>query len=807
MIQTPGTRFGRTGLRRDAIATLKHCPCGEATCCAVSVKGMERFWELRPRQPFTGLLCMAVLGILGAEWCPVSLGVIYGLLALASLGFAWRPCTVSCWVLTGTAFFALHSLRQQHGAATELSAAFLAGSRVVQARGIVWSDPELTPPGGITRARFTLKLVQLELDGRALPTDALIRVAWAGSVPAYGDQVSCTGAGENLAHPSNPGVFDFTADQHRRGIYTELRTRYAADCQVLEHGKGNRLMGLAIDARAWVKTQLERDLEDAPEIAALIESMVLGLSGETSADTKLLFQQTGTMHLFAVSGLNVAMVGALVWFLLKPFRIGRRAGVWVSIPILIGYAVVTGLSASCVRATVMGVLFLLAYLVDRRPIFHNSLSAAGFVILAWDSNQLFLTGFQFSFVLVLTIVLLAARFERWLAPLGCPDAFLPRSLFNWRQKLVQSAWNAISGTLAVTLAAWLGSLLFTAGYFHLFAPAALLANLIAVPIAFAILALGLLSIVSACLSPWASILFNNANWLAAKALLFFLKCCALIPGGHVYLQIPRLAPAPDCEVTVLALGSGGAAHLRSGGRDWLWDCGSAVGYAHVVLPYLRSRGVNSLDGLLLSHGDSQHLGGACAALSDFEPRQIVDSVLSDRSPARRAFHRQLAAQGRGKGLYQRGDVFEISRSVSVRVLFPAAGLKRGAADDKALVLMLECDGVRVLWMFDSGFITEQWLIENEPDMSCDILVKGQHQKDWSATPEFLARTHPQAVLCSGLGFGQDPQPLADWEARVSALGIVVFREDRCGAVQLEIDGRGWSLRGFLNAQTLRSRAR
>ena len=70
---------------------------------------------------------------------------------------------------------------------------------------------------------------------------------------------------------------------------------------------------------------LDRDLGDAPEISALIASMVLGLQGETPADAKQMFQRTGTMHLFAVSGLNVAMLATIAWFLLKPLRIGRSS--------------------------------------------------------------------------------------------------------------------------------------------------------------------------------------------------------------------------------------------------------------------------------------------------------------------------------------------------------------------------------------------------------------------------------------------------------------------------------------------------
>jgi hypothetical protein len=196
---------------------------------------------------------------------------------------------------------------------------------------------------------------------------------------------------------------------------------------------------------------------------------------------------------------------------------------------------------------------------------------------------------------------------------------------------------------------------------------------------------------------------------------------------------------------------GRVAHVRGGGRDWLFDCGNKVAYERLVLPYLRTRGVNRLDGLLLTHGDVQHLGGAATLLDDFRPRVIVDSVLRDRSSTRKQLHTELARRGLGKALVQRGDLLRLNPGTTARVLYPPAGLARATADDKALVVQLETAGVRVLFLSDSGFATEQWLLENEPDLRSDIVITGQHARDLSGTLDFLARVHPRAVVCSARG--------------------------------------------------------
>jgi competence protein ComEC len=281
--------------------------------------------------------------------------------------------------------------------------------------------------------------------------------------------------------------------------------------------------------------------------------------------------------------------------------------------------------------------------------------------------------------------------------------------------------------------------------------------------------------------------------------------CALIPGGNFYVEAPRLARAPACEIVVFDLESGGAAHVRSGDRDWLLDCGSSFRYKSTVLPYLRSRGVNQLDALLVTHGDTQHMGGALGALDDFQPRQIIDSTLLDRSPTRRALHLELARRNVGKTFARRGDSFVISPEATLQVLYPPAGQQRSAADDKALVLRLESSGIRVLFMSDSGFSTEQWLLNNESDMRADLLVKGQHAKDLSGTPDFIAHVQPQVIISAGVTFGADS--LDQWAQDVGARGITLFRQDRAGAVQITIRDGAFAVEGFLDHQTFRSRAR
>src|SRR6185436_18126032 len=101
----------------------------------------------------------------------------------------------------------------------------------------------------------------------------------------------------------------------------------------------------------------------------------------------------------------------------------RRVALCVVIPLLGVYALVSGLSASCVRAAIMAALVLVGQLFERRAVVYNSLAASAVFILLLDTNELYSPGFQFSFTLVIIIICLGSRIQRRLEPFAKPDAF------------------------------------------------------------------------------------------------------------------------------------------------------------------------------------------------------------------------------------------------------------------------------------------------------------------------------------------------------------------------------------------------
>jgi competence protein ComEC len=759
-----------------------------------------------PRQPFVGLALMAAVGIIAAELVPVgptaliSAAVVLGIYILSAV---WWPRLPLTYLIVAAGFFLLHKFATMNTVGQQVAAQLGERPRVVTVAGCVISEPKIAPSGFAT---FLLKLKSIELEGKNESTYTVWQIRWKGAAE-FGDELKLFGTAEPIAPPRNPGEFDMRAYLARHDIRRMLFVRYSEDGTVIRHGSGNPVLRAAQTSRTWMQNALCRGLDDAPEAKSFISGIVLGIRHETPDDIEEPFQQTGTIHLFAVAGLHVGIVAALLWVLAAIARLSRKRAAAFIIPSLFFYAAVTGLHIPALRAAVMASILVGSYFFERRVFLPNSLAAAAFFILCWNTNELFSTGFQLSFAVVGAIVLLADPFFRLFQRRAAPDPFLPQSLVRGPRRWMHSSYEWLCGGASVSLTAWIGSLPLILWYFHLVTPISLLANLVVVPIAFFVLAVALLSLMATPLLPWVSLVFNNANWTLATLVIRIVHLFAQIPGGHFYVGEPDW-DGRSAKMTVLDLGVGAAVHVRVNGHDWLIDCGSERSYDRVVRQYLHWAGVNRLTGLVLTHGDSQHIGGVTQLLSDFPRVRVIDNPAPDRSLIHRRLSRivsGLEGRGRKPDELAAGDNFHLSREVIAHVLFPPRGFAGATADDQALVIRLStAPSTFVLFMSDNGEETERALLSNGSNLQSDILVKGQHSSGSSGSAPFLDAVRPRLIIATSREFPEHERISEQWAEQLRARGIKLFRQDETGAVELNFSNQEWSARAYLTGEVFRS---
>src|SRR6266403_5286365 len=267
-----------------------------------------------PRQPFVGLALMAAVGIIAAELVPVgptaliSAAVFLGICILIAL--CW-PKLAATYLVVAAGFFLLHKFATTNTAGQQLAAQLGERPRVVTAVGCLITEPKIAPSGFGT---FLLKLKSIELEGRKQSTHAIWQVRWKG-VPEFGDELKFFGTAEPIPPPRNPGEFDMRSYLARRDVRRLLFVRYPEGGTLIRHGGGNPIMRAAQKSRAWMQNVLCRGLEDAPDVQNFLSGIVLGLRHQTPEDIEEPFQQTGTLHLFALAGLHVGIVAALLWML------------------------------------------------------------------------------------------------------------------------------------------------------------------------------------------------------------------------------------------------------------------------------------------------------------------------------------------------------------------------------------------------------------------------------------------------------------------------------------------------------------
>lgn len=749
----------------------------------------------RTRQPFVALACLAAVGIAAADrfpafTFPVAVVIVLGLIAVLLF-----PFTPLFFATVCAAFFCIHSARISHPPAEVLTKAVGESVRPISVDGLVATEPKMEANGSTT---FILQLRSLRLDGETISSDARVLVRWRRN-PSIGDELELFGTIQPIETPRNPGEFDMRAYLAREGVNRIIVVRYPANGRVLRSGSPFSLRRTAAQSRQWMQQTLSLGIESSPDVTGLICGTALGLRHQARDDIEEPFQQTGTLHLFAVAGLHVGIVGWLLWTIANMLRLPRKVSSAAIIPLLFFYAAITGLHTASLRAAIMAAVLLGGIFFDRKVFALNSLAAAAFLILIIDSNELFTPGFQLSFSVVGAIILLTeplfARFRR----ISDPDPFLPRVLLSRFRRSLGAIGTSLARGGSVSFAAATGSLPLIYWYFHLLTPISLAANVAIVPLAYFVLALAMLSLIAAPVSPSLSLIFNNANWLLSKLVLALVQLFAAVPLGHFYLeQFNHRHPSPG--LTVLDEGTGGAAYIRANGYDWLIDCGSERTYGRTLKPFLHGCGVDRLEGLVLTHGDAQHIGAGAMTAADFGAIEIYNNPLDVRSMVQRRMIDSLARRRKFPRPLRRDDTLVFGPGVRGRIFYPRPNLTVAAADDAPLIVQLTIGQTSVLFESDAGPEAEAELVQSEPKLRSDIVVKGQYYAGGSGTLEFLSVVQPKLIVAT---CGE--KPLAEkidesWASNVSHRGIKLFRQDKTGAVEFIFRNDGWMARAYVTGE-------
>jgi competence protein ComEC len=628
-----------------------------------------------------------------------------------------------------------------------------------------------------------------------------IRLSWYDTLPQAGPGERWQLA-VRLKRPhgfANPGGFDY-----ERWLFQQ---RIRATGYVREDARNRRLATARPAIITAVRNRLQMTMEhlqaDMPTMA-MIRALTIGDRSAISTTDWAILRNTGTSHLMAISGLHISLAAGLLFWLVRGLWAGagrfaeavpaRKIAALTAVAGALLYAMLAGFGIPARRAVVMVTVFMLAVVFNRRSSLAPALCLAAVVTLLIDPLSVLSAGWWLSFWAVVLIAYLAVGRQgrqgfggRWiymhvLLALGMLPILL---IFFQSASLIAPLANVIAvpwvGTLVVPLAL-LGSL-FTllhaaTGELLLVIAASLLE-----PVWF-----WLDWLAEAPFSSWQQ--HQPIGWtlLPGIAGLLLLLAPRGIPGRWLglLLLLPVFFVQPDrpgpgeVRMTLLDVGQGLATVVQTQHHTLVYDTGPGFSEAFdtgaaVVVPFLRSQGIRSIDTLVVSHGDNDHIGGVASLLSVYATGRILSSVPGKIS--------QAAAEPCLRGQQWVWDGVEFG------MLHPGSVSGRPGNNTSCVLKIRDAGGQGILLTGDIERAAEDILLREQSEaLPSAVLVVPHHGSNTSSSPEFLAQVAPAVALFPAGYLNRYRFPKQAVVDRYNSRGVDWYQTGLAGAITVQLGG-------------------
>lgn len=674
--------------------------------------------------------------------------------------------------------------------------------------GVVASLPQQHERG----QRFEFDVERVRTPGATVPRHISLSQYSAGfSATTNPVDASAFQAGERwqltlrLKRPhgtANPHTFDFEAWAFERNIRATGYVRM---------GESNHQLDALVYRPSYIVERIRGDIRahidhavGGKDYAGILRALAIGDDDAIGPEQWQVFLNTGTNHLISISGLHITMLSGLVFALvLFGWRRSERLLLWIparkaatvaGVIAALLYALVAGFSVPTQRTLYMLSVFALALWSNREVSIARVLAIALVVVVLFDPWAVLAPGFWLSFGAVAVIAYaLGGRLRRphwwresvatqWAVTLG----LIPLLLLMFQQiSIVSPVANAFAIPLISLLVV----------------PLTLLGSLLAIswPLE---LAHGLMALCMACLQWLAGLPLStwqqHAPPVWAALLALFGVLWLLLPKGFplrwlggvallpVFLLLPPVLRPGEMQVSVLDVGQGLSVLVRTAGHSLLYDTGPKFSQhsdsgSKTILPYLRGEGVRRLDGLIVSHDDLDHSGGASSVISQLPVGWLSTSLAPDAPLLAGSSHIPCVAGQRW-----------IWDGVSFEMLAPVAYATTETKDNnRSCVLKVESAYGSLLLPGDIEREAENWLLAAMPEgLRADVLVAPHHGSKTSSTPDFVAAVRPQAVAFTVGYLNRFGHPKRAVVERYHDLGARLYRSDRDGALLLKFAGDG-----------------
>jgi competence protein ComEC len=740
---------------------------------------------------------------------------------------AWKQHSLRRPIIGGVCFFiigaGLYAWTEIHNT-SELKAG------QVQFEGTVEEEPEFDG----NRCRITLRVSSIA--GKMLKASERVRATLyfelmqqknvAEQTLAYNCRLRGNMVLSTPEPPTNPGGFDYPAFLHDQRIHW---VGTITDFHSLAYRPGRHsVTGAMLALKKWLIGRIQ--LLFSPDSAGLISGLVLGAANEMDPDSYTRLSSLGLAHIVAVSGHNITLLVAGLLYLLRLSGFTKQRSYLAAAIILPFYVLLTGAGASSVRAFLMGELVLLAVLFGFYRDGLNIIGAAFIGMAMYNPYLIHSISFQLSFLVTFGLLVLVPGLNHKIA-IRC---------------------KPIKENLSVTAAATLVSFPLSIYYFHLFSFLSPIINFLFVPFfsvviipaaAAALLlssihpSLGLLlaKCVDFVLQPVLHFLYKvevykllifafrspSVFWclLYSGAMIFFsllmygkIKCnwkmaflCFLSVAILLFILFVPKWLKRETIVTFLDVGQGDTVVIEtptkvvvidSGGlasmvEDWKRVRDPFLPAKNVLIPFLLYRGIDSIDLLVMTHGDADHVGGVPYLLRHTPVRRILANGLPAKTELEQEIVKTISEKHIPVSTAKEGQVITDSTGGHWTILNPPNGQSGAEGDssknDNSVVLLLDVFGRRLLFTGDLEKNGEDRLLTEEQRIGkIDVLKVGHHGSRSSTSQQWLDRLQPDLSVVSVGRNNRYGHPASEVIHRLDQAGSRVIRTDEHGAVMVTV---------------------
>ena len=630
----------------------------------------------------------------------------------------------------------------------------------------------------------------------------------------YGKKCVLTGQLETPSPARNPNAFDYQVYLSTKQIYWIFTVDDfpIQTCSPTDKSIFSILHLLRYKGIHFIQEQF-------PEpTATLAVALLFGDRTSMPGDIITAYQTTGLVHILAISGLHVSLLTGMIFFIGIRMGVVREemlTGLILALPI---YAFLTGASPSVVRAVIMTMLLLgCVKISSKRLLPIDALSGAFMLMMLVSPYIIFDIGFQLSFTCSCALLLstsLTSRIDQpflklFVVSFIAQIASLPILLWNFYEfSLISLPANAffVPFFSVILLPSIFFLFIFSPFFNSLLSPVFSIVNSVIMLVNSSIVWLSQLS--------FPLMIMGRPDWWMLFAyllmfLLFFIKWdkgknrqkslpLVLLLFTPFLLQAVLTKSSPTGEITFIDVGQGDAILIKLPFErgTYLIDAGGSVPFAkeawqmknkefevgkNVVIPFLKSKGINSIDKLILTHGDFDHIGGAAAIIEAFHVEEIIFPKTESISEVEKET-RITAERNHVKIQYvSEGDGW-ISGDSVFRVLSPATGEIGEDRNDSSIVIVAEIGGVTWLFSGDLEAEGEIKLAKRYPELDIDVLKVAHHGSKSSTTDELLSTFSPNLAIISVGSENRYGHPHQEVIKRLETKGTSILRTDQHGAI-------------------------